>query len=194
MESIGSVTKNDTPCELFSDTIMGQLEELEGHICDILGAEAVAYVKVYVNSIQAACGKETDKIQLWNIWVGSEELVSKDIDKNTKICNHHADNSLSQQLSTNDRIPWYRRINSVFFTETVRRDLNMTNAPMVLCDYCLERQAQIHNAVPNSLFQNQEMTPHESTFGKQGNILNICNFGWYQWIYYRKPKSFPATK
>ena len=32
MESIGSVTKNDTPCELFSDTIMGQLEELEGHI------------------------------------------------------------------------------------------------------------------------------------------------------------------
>ena len=29
MVSIGSVTKNDTPCEFFSDPIMDQLEELE---------------------------------------------------------------------------------------------------------------------------------------------------------------------
>ena len=50
MASIGSVTKNDTPCELFSDTIIGQLEELEGHICDILGAESVAHVKANTNN------------------------------------------------------------------------------------------------------------------------------------------------
>ena len=39
---IGSITKIDTPCELFCDPIIGQLEELEGHICDILGPEALA--------------------------------------------------------------------------------------------------------------------------------------------------------
>ena len=56
MESIGSVTKNDTPCELFSNTIMGQLEELEGHIFDILGAEAVAHVKAKTNAVQTTRG------------------------------------------------------------------------------------------------------------------------------------------
>ena len=35
--SIGGATKNSTPFQFFSDLIMGQLEELEGNICDILG-------------------------------------------------------------------------------------------------------------------------------------------------------------
>ena len=64
MSSIGSVTKNDTSCELFSDTIMGQLEELEGHICDILGAEAVAHVKANTNAVRTTRGKGGNKSQL----------------------------------------------------------------------------------------------------------------------------------
>ena len=75
------------------------------------------------------------------------------------------------------------------FKEYVRRDLRMTNTPMVLWDYCMDRWSRIHNAVPHPLFQNQEMTPHEATFGKQGDISNICKFGLYQWVYYRTPNS-----
>ena len=95
MASIGSVTKNDTPCELFSDTIMVQLEELESHIFDILGAEAEARVKANTNAVQATHEKGINKIQLRKIWVRSEELVSKAIDKNTQMCKYHDDNSLS---------------------------------------------------------------------------------------------------
>ena len=80
------------------------------------------------------------------------------------------------------------------FKEDVRRNLHTTNVSMVLWDYCMERQSKIHSAVPHQLFQNQEMTPHESTFGEHGDISNICNFGWYQWVYYRNPNSFTATK
>ena len=80
------------------------------------------------------------------------------------------------------------------FKEAVRRDLRMANVPMVLWDYCMEHQAQIHNAFSNPLLQNKEMNPHEATFGAQGNISNICNFGWYQWVYYRTPNSFPSTR
>ena len=96
MASIGSVTKNDTPCELFSDTIMGQLEELEGRICDILGAEAVTHVKANTNTVQATRVKGMNNIQLRKIWDGREEIVIKTIDKNTQMCKHHAENSLSQ--------------------------------------------------------------------------------------------------
>ena len=52
----GSVTKNDTPCELFSDTIMGQLEELEGHICDILDSKAVFHIKANISAVQKTRG------------------------------------------------------------------------------------------------------------------------------------------
>ena len=57
MGSIGSVTKNDTPCEVFSDPIMGQLEELEGPVCDILGTEYLAHAKGNSRSAQETCGK-----------------------------------------------------------------------------------------------------------------------------------------
>ena len=63
------------------------------------------------------------------------------------------------------------------FKEAVRRDLRMTDAPMVSWDYCIERWSQIHNSVPHKLLQNQEIIPHEATFSEQGNISNICNFG-----------------
>ena len=72
MASIGSVTTNDTPCELFSDTIMGQLEELEVYICNILFPEAVAHGKASISSFQATHVKGVNKKQLSNIWVVSE--------------------------------------------------------------------------------------------------------------------------
>ena len=70
MASIGSVTTNDTPCESFSDTIMVQLEELEGNICYILGAESVAHVKANTNAVQATRGKGMNAIKLRKIWDG----------------------------------------------------------------------------------------------------------------------------
>ena len=57
MRSIGSFTLSDTPCELFSDKIIGQLEELEDQICNILGPEAVSQVKDKISNVQANCGK-----------------------------------------------------------------------------------------------------------------------------------------
>ena len=52
MGLIGSVTKSDTPSDFFSDLILGQLEELEGHICDILGLEYLAHVKANISAVQ----------------------------------------------------------------------------------------------------------------------------------------------
>ena len=41
------------------------------------------------------------------------------------------------------------------FKESLHRDLRMMDAPMVLWDYWMERQARIHNAVPRPLYKNQ---------------------------------------
>ena len=95
MGSISRVTKNNLSGELFSGPIMGKLEELEGRICDILGPEAVTHVKTNTSAVQGTRRKGVNKIQLINIWVVSEELSGKDIDKSTQLFKHHADNSLS---------------------------------------------------------------------------------------------------
>ena len=126
MGLIGSVTKSDTPCKLFSNPIIGQLEELEGYIFNILGPEAVAQFKDNISDVQANRGKGVNKNQLSNIWVVSEELASKNIDRNSQLCKHHADNRLYQQLSTNDIMLQYSRINSVFFTDTLLAQTNQS--------------------------------------------------------------------
>ena len=67
MGSIGIINKNDTPCEVFSDPIMVQLEELEGHICDILDPEVLSHVKVNISTVQATRVKGADSIQISKI-------------------------------------------------------------------------------------------------------------------------------
>ena len=64
--------------------------------------------------------------------------------------------------------------------EAVRNDMRASNASMVLWDYCIQRRATIHNATPKKLFQNDGLTPYECTYGVQGEISNICQFGWYE--------------
>ena len=103
----------------FFDPNIGQLEELEGHIWDILGPEDIAQVKANIRTIQATHGKGVNKNQLSKIWVVSEELASKAIDNNSQLCNYSAKNSLSQQSSTNNRMLRHRRINIFFFTDTL---------------------------------------------------------------------------
>ena len=119
MGSIGSVTKSDTHCYFFSDPIIVQLEELENQIWNILSTEAVAQAKDNISAVQENHGKGVNNNQLIRILVVSEELKSKAIDKNSQLCKHHDYNRWSWQLSTNDRILWYSRINIVFFTDTL---------------------------------------------------------------------------
>ena len=50
--------------------------------------------------------------------------------------------------------------------------------------------------MPKSLFATNEQTPYEYQFRIQGDLSNLCNFGWYDWCYYREESnnSFPRRK
>lgn len=76
--------------------------------------------------------------------------------------------------------------------ESVRKDMRESNSPMVLWDYCLERRARIHNLTAKSNFKLHGSNAHTATLGEEGDISNLCQFGWYQWCYYReKTAQFP---
>ena len=69
------------------------------------------------------------------------------------------------------------------------------NPPLVFWDYCAEPRAAITNMMSKDLFQLQVHKPHFTTFGEEGNISKICQFGWYEWVYFLETPaklSFPV--
>ena len=79
--------------------------------------------------------------------------------------------------------------------ESIRKDMKDADSPLVLWDYCAERRAQINNMTAKNLFQLHRTTPYTSLTSEEGDISNLCQFGWYQWCYYCKHgASFPFNK
>jgi hypothetical protein len=45
------------------------------------------------------------------------------------------------------------------------------------------------------LFQLNGTNPHTMTFGTDADISNLCQFGWYKWVYFREDSTkFPFQK
>lgn len=68
----------------------------------------------------------------------------------------------------------------------VRADLRDSDAPLVLWDYCMERRVRIMNLTARSTHKLQGLNPYTKTFHQTADISNICNFGWFEWCYYRE--------
>ena len=79
--------------------------------------------------------------------------------------------------------------------EAVRKDMKISAAPLAFWDYCVERRARIHNLTPSNLFQVHGSNPHTVEMNETGDISNLCQFGWYDWVYYREHNAlFPNDK
>jgi hypothetical protein len=68
--------------------------------------------------------------------------------------------------------------------EAIQKDMQETNSPLVLWDYCLERLVLIFQVMSKKSFQLNGTNPHMATFGMEADILHLCQFGWYEWVYY----------
>ena len=68
--------------------------------------------------------------------------------------------------------------------EAVRKDMRESNSPLCLWDYCVERRARINNLTAKNAFKLHGSTPHTVTTGDEGDISNLCQYGWYEWCYF----------
>ena len=51
------------------------------------------------------------------------------------------------------------------------------------------------NINANNIFQLQGYNPHIATLGVMGDMSNLCQFVWYEWVYFRhKTADFPFQK
>jgi hypothetical protein len=63
-----------------------------------------------------------------------------------------------------------------------------SNCPMNLWCYCLQRRCEINNATAAGNPALQGTNPHTRMTGQKYDISNLCQFGWYEWVYFRDEK------
>ena len=79
--------------------------------------------------------------------------------------------------------------------ESTRKDTSEAHSPLFLWDYVMEQRAIIHQVTSKDLIRMNGTKPHTATFFTEADILNICHYGWYEWVYYRdQSSSYPNIK
>ena len=121
-------------------------------------------------------------------WFCKQDGVQRELiyDAHNSMSKNKSAKRLAHQLGLTIKVleratPWTNRTELYvgILKEAVQKDLPVSDSPMILWDYDLERHALIHNLVPRSLFQNDK-PPHEATFGEQGDISSFANCGFLQ--------------
>ena len=73
--------------------------------------------------------------------------------------------------------------------------MSKLNSPLCFWDYCVERRARINNLTAKNAFKLHGSIPHTVTTGDECDISNICQYGWYEWCYFRdQTAAFPNNK
>ena len=70
--------------------------------------------------------------------------------------------------------------------EAVRKDIRATHAPLRFWCFAAERRAAIFTLTAKNRFQLQGQNPYLATLGEMGDISHLCNFGFYEWVYFRQ--------
>ena len=98
---------------------------------------------------------------------------------------------LEESTHNSDRAELYIGLNKT----GVGKDMRETNYPMRLWFYACERRTENMSLAANFLFQLQGKNPYIATIGDMGDISNLYQFGWYEWVYLnQKTAAFPFQK
>ena len=60
-----------------------------------------------------------------------------------------------------------------------------TNSPKKLWDDCIELEMEIRSCTVNNVFELKGDVPMTVMKGETANITHLCEFGWYDWVYFR---------
>ena len=66
--------------------------------------------------------------------------------------------------------------------EAIYQDLLESNAPLVVCDYCAEWRARVHNLTLRDTFDMSNMNPCTRVTGDVADISNICVHKFYDMV------------
>ena len=75
------------------------------------------------------------------------------------------------------------------------RKMLRTGSAKVLWDDCMELESEIRSSTVNDVFELDGEVPKTKLRGETANITHICEFGWYDWVYYKENAvTYPDNK
>ena len=94
-------------------------DDFEESLEAMLAPAQISFVKAQMASAEATRPKGVSASLLSKLWMVKELLAEGALEQNTQLCRQSADNSMSRQYTTNDRMLQYKRLQSVFYTDTM---------------------------------------------------------------------------
>ena len=119
MGSLGSINSCDLHDDLFDTPVISKHDNVEDNLYQVLQELGSSNFAAQVQAIRSTSAKGVSAEFLSKIWMIDESLAKKTLEKTTQLCKHHTDSSLSRNFSTNDRMLRYRRLGSIFYTDTL---------------------------------------------------------------------------
>ena len=104
---------------IFDEPITTSVDNLDSMLMSMLDPTEVADIQASIASASADSPDGISPKVLSKLWCIPENLAKDAVAQSTQLCRHNADNYMSRNLSTNDRMLRYRRLQSVFFTDTM---------------------------------------------------------------------------
>ena len=75
------------------------------------------------------------------------------------------------------------------------RKMVKTKLPKQFWDHCLELEAMVRSNTAHCIFELDVEVPQSAVFGDTPDISLFCDFGWYDWLYFRDTvTNFPNDK
>ena len=182
----------------FTDTLYatGKAKSTRGNTCAQLFVSDKDYVAVYP--------MRDTKSYLYSLKAFAKDVGAPDV----LVCDSHPTQKKREvreflnQIGTTLRVleantQWANRAELYvgLIKEATRKDMRSANSPLVLWDYCMERRALIYQVTARKLFQLNGSNPHTVTLGTEADISHLCQFGWYEWVYFRDQSAqYPYPK
>ena len=104
---------------MFDGPYVMTMNNLEESLSDIISPDKINKIMSSISAAAADKPKGVKPSVLSKLWSITENLAEGAVEKNTQFSRMSAENILSRQLSSNDWMLRYRRIESTFYTDTM---------------------------------------------------------------------------
>ena len=119
--SVGSFNFSSEPCSLFyiDKPSFSRWKEVECMLKSVINPKELEHVEAKALPAQASRSRGVSKEFLSKLWLVPENLAEKSIENNAQLRRQSKDNALSRNHTTNDCILRCKRLESVFFNDTM---------------------------------------------------------------------------
>ncbi len=179
----------------YTDTFFSSVPAIDNSTCCQLFANDIGFSMIYPMRLKSEA-PNTLKCFLQD--VGTPHVLHSDNAKELmqgewrKICNDFA----IQTTYTEPKSPWQNRAEG-HIRETKRhihRKMKANKVPKRLWSYCAKWSCDVRNKTSSNLFALEGRTPYEAIYNHTPDISSLCEFDFYEPVWYYEPNEFPEDK